>query len=37
MLYLTVDEDDLGISLIAFLPQLLLICAFAFRFGNWVS
>ena len=34
MLYLTVDEDDLGISLITFLPQLILLIALAKKFGN---
>ena len=34
MLYLTVDEDDLGISLITFLPQLILLLALSKKFGN---
>ena len=34
MLYLTVEEDDLGISLITFLPQLILLLALSKKFGN---
>jgi len=34
MLYLTVDEDDLGISLVTFLPQLILLLALSKKFGN---
>lgn len=32
MLYLTFDEDDLGLSLITFLPQFILLLAFTNRF-----
>ena len=34
MLYLTVEEDDLGISVLTFLPQLLLLLALAWQFGS---
>ena len=34
MLYLTVDEEDVGISMLTFMPQLILIVAIAAKFGN---
>ena len=34
MLYLTVDVDDIGINLVAFLPQLILWLALSKKFGN---
>ena len=34
MLYLTVDEEDVGISLLTFMPQLILMVAIAAKFGN---
>ena len=34
MLYLTVEDDDVGISLLTFLPQALLVLALALQFGN---
>lgn len=33
MLYLTVEEDDVGISLLTFLPQVLLLAAISVKFG----
>lgn len=34
MLYLTVEDDDLGIGLLTFVPQLLLVLALALQFGS---
>ncbi len=34
MLYLTVEEDDVGISLLTFLPQVILLVALAVKFGS---
>lgn len=34
MLYLTVEEEDIGISLLTFVPQMLLLLALAKKFGN---
>ena len=34
MLYLTCEDDDIGISLLTFLPQILLLIAIAKKFGN---
>ncbi len=34
MLYLTAEEDDVGISVLTFLPQIILLVALAFKFGN---
>ena len=34
MLYLTVDEEDVGISLLTFMPQVILMIAIAAKFGN---
>ncbi len=34
MLYLTVEEDDVGITILAFLPQVILLLALAIRFGT---
>jgi len=34
MLYLTVDEEDIGISLLTFMPQVILMLAIAAKFGN---
>ena len=34
MLYLTVEEDDIGISIITFLPQIILLLAISKQFGE---
>ena len=34
MLYLTVEEEDIGINLLTFVPQMLLLLALAKKFGN---
>ena len=34
MLYLTVEEEDIGISLLTFVPQVVLLLALAKKFGN---
>jgi len=34
MLYLTVGEDDAGLALLAFVPQLILLAAFSVKFGS---
>ena len=34
MLYLTVEEEDIGISLLTFVPQMVLLLALAKKFGN---
>ncbi|QQP39460.1 GPI mannosyltransferase 1, partial [Caligus rogercresseyi] len=35
MLYLTVEEEDIGISLLTFLPQVILLLGLTKKFGNW--
>ncbi len=35
MLYLTVEEDDIGLNLITFMPQMILLLALAKKFGNF--
>jgi len=34
MLYLTVEVDDIGLNLITFLPQVILLCALSKKFAN---
>jgi phosphatidylinositol glycan class M len=34
MLYLTVEEDDIGLSLITFVPQMILLLGLTKKFGN---
>jgi len=34
LLYLTITEDDLGLSIITFLPQLILLITFSLKFTN---
>nr|ACO15014.1 GPI mannosyltransferase 1 [Caligus clemensi] len=35
MLYLTVEDEDIGISLLTFIPQLVLLLGLIRKFGNW--
>lgn len=35
MLYLTVEDDDVGLNVVTFLPQLVLLLALAKKFGNF--
>ncbi|XP_040567561.1 LOW QUALITY PROTEIN: GPI mannosyltransferase 1 [Lepeophtheirus salmonis] len=35
MLYLTVEEEDIGISLLTFIPQVVLLLGLIKKFGNW--
>ena len=34
MLYLTVEDDDIGLNLVTFVPQLVLLLALSKKFGN---